>query len=42
VFGVKDSLICEFTRQTDPETAAELGLASRFWSVQHEFKLVRG
>jgi catechol 1,2-dioxygenase len=42
VFGVKDSLICEFTRQTDPKTAAELGLASPFWSVQHEFKLVRG
>jgi catechol 1,2-dioxygenase len=41
VFGVKDSLICEFTQHADPKAAADLGLASPFWSVQHEFKLVR-
>lgn len=41
VFGVKDSLICEFTQHDDPKAAAEAGLPNPFWSVQHEFRLVR-
>ena len=41
VFGVKDSLICDFTQHDDPKAAAEIGLKNPFWSVQHEFKLVR-
>lgn len=42
VFGVKDSLICEFTQQDDPKAAAGIGLKNPYWSVRHEFKLVRG
>ena len=41
VFGVKDSLICEFTQRNDPKAAAEIGLRNPFWSVEHEFKLVK-
>jgi catechol 1,2-dioxygenase len=41
VFGVKDSLICEFTQHDNPKKAAEIGLQNPFWTVEHEFKLVR-
>jgi hydroxyquinol 1,2-dioxygenase len=41
VFGVKDSLVCEITQHDDPKAAAEVGLANPFWSLRHEFKLVR-
>jgi catechol 1,2-dioxygenase len=41
VFGVKDSLICEFTQRNDPKAAAGIGLRNPFWSVEHEFRLVR-
>ncbi len=41
VFGVKDSLVCELTQHDDPKAAAEAGLKNPFWSLQHEFKLVR-
>ncbi len=41
VFGVKDSLVCEITQHADPKAAAEAGLTSPFWSLLHEFKLVR-
>ena len=41
VFGVKDSLVCEITQHDDPKAAKEAGLSNPFWSLQHEFKLVR-
>ena len=41
VFGVKGSLICDFTQHDDPKKAAEIGLKNPFWSVQHEFRLVK-
>lgn len=41
VFGVKDSLVCELTQHDDPNAATEAGLKNPFWSLQHEFKLVR-
>ena len=41
VFGVKDSLVCEINQHDDPGRAAEIGLQNPFWSLQHEFKLVR-
>jgi protocatechuate 3,4-dioxygenase beta subunit len=42
VFGVKDSLVCDITQRNDPGKAAEIGLANPYWTLQHEFKLVRG
>ncbi len=41
VFGVKDSLVCEVTQHDDSKKAAEVGVENPFWSLQHEFKLVR-
>ena len=41
VFGVKDSLVCEIDQHDDPGRAVEIGLQNPFWSLQHEFKLVR-
>lgn len=41
VFGVKDSLVCEVMQHNDSKKAAEVGVANPFWSLQHEFKLVR-
>jgi catechol 1,2-dioxygenase len=41
VFGVKDSLVCEIDQHDDPRKAAQIGLQNPFWSLQHEFKLVR-
>ncbi len=41
VFGVKDSLVCEVTQNDDSKKAAEVGVDNPFWSLQHEFKLVR-
>jgi len=41
VFGVKDSLVCEVTQHDDVKAAAEVGVENPFWSLQHEFKLVR-
>jgi protocatechuate 3,4-dioxygenase beta subunit len=41
VFGVKDSLVCEITQHDSPGKAAEIGLSNPYWSLQHEFKLVR-
>ncbi|MFN3744944.1 MAG: intradiol ring-cleavage dioxygenase [Hyphomicrobiaceae bacterium] len=41
VFGVKDSLVCEIVPHDDPKAAANAGLANPFWSLRHDFKLVR-
>ncbi len=41
VFGVKDSLVCEVTQHDDAKKATEVGVENPFWSLQHEFKLVR-
>jgi len=41
VFGVKDSLVCDINQHDDAKAAAEVGLQNPFWSLQHEFKLVR-
>ncbi|TPI60773.1 MULTISPECIES: intradiol ring-cleavage dioxygenase [unclassified Mesorhizobium] len=37
VFGVKDSLIADFTKVTNPEKARELGFDAPFWSVEWDF-----
>lgn len=39
VFGVKDSLIAEFDRVTDPEQARALGFDQPYWSVKWDFVL---
>ncbi|WPZ35138.1 dioxygenase [Thalassobaculum sp. OXR-137] len=39
VFGVKESLIREFTRHDDPAQAAEFGVANPFWTVETDFVL---
>lgn len=39
VFGVKDSLIADFTKITDREKANELGFETPFWSVEWDFVL---
>ncbi|MGX5801120.1 intradiol ring-cleavage dioxygenase [Bradyrhizobium sp. Arg314] len=39
VFGVKDSLIADFTKVTDREKASELGFEAPFWSVEWDFVL---
>ncbi len=39
VFGVKDSLIAEFDRVTDPEQARALGFDQPYWSVKWNFVL---
>ena len=39
VFGVKESLIAEFTRHDDPGRAAELNVANPFWTVETDFVL---
>ena len=41
VFGVKDSLVCDFNQHDDAGKAAEIGLPNPFWVLDHEFKLVR-
>lgn len=40
VFGVKESLIGDFTRHDAPPRAAELGLANPFWVLPADFTLV--
>jgi hydroxyquinol 1,2-dioxygenase len=42
VFGVKDSLVCEFKQHDDPGKANEAGVNNPYWSLHHEFKLVKG
>jgi protocatechuate 3,4-dioxygenase beta subunit len=42
VFGVKDSLVCEFKQHDDPGKAAEADVNNPYWSLQHDFKLVKG
>ena len=39
VFGVKDSLVADFTKVTDPKKAHELGFETPFWSVEWDFVL---
>ena len=39
VFGVKESLIADFTRHDDPGRAAELKIANPFWTVETDFVL---
>jgi catechol 1,2-dioxygenase len=39
VFGVKDSLIADFEKVTDPARAYELGFDGPFWSVDWDFVL---
>jgi hydroxyquinol 1,2-dioxygenase len=39
VFGVKDSLIADFTKVTDREKASALGFEPPFWSVEWDFVL---
>ncbi|AXS41986.1 intradiol ring-cleavage dioxygenase [Breoghania sp. L-A4] len=39
VFGVKQSLLAEFKRTSDPERARELEFAGDFWDVEHDFVL---
>ncbi|WP_217578331.1 intradiol ring-cleavage dioxygenase [Mesorhizobium sp. GbtcB19] len=39
VFGVKDSLIADFTKVTDREKAREFGFDAPFWSVDWDFVL---
>lgn len=39
VFGVKDSLIADFQKVTDPARAYELGFESPFWAVDWDFVL---
>lgn len=41
VFGVKDSLVCEIAQQDNAAKATEIGLANPYWTLTHEFKLVR-
>jgi catechol 1,2-dioxygenase len=41
VFGVKDSLIVPFVRHDDQTEAALAGVASPFYTAEHEFVLVR-
>jgi catechol 1,2-dioxygenase len=40
VFGVKDSLVVPFMLRDDPTDAKRLGLASPFYTAEHEFRLV--
>lgn len=40
VFGVKDSLIIDFTLNDDPVRAKELGVANPFYTAEHDFVLV--
>ncbi|MFD0852038.1 hypothetical protein ACFQ07_07385, partial [Actinomadura adrarensis] len=39
VFAVSSSLIAEFTEVTDPESAAEVGLAAPYWTTEADFVL---
>lgn len=39
VFGVKESLIAEFTRVEDPDRMAEMGFDEPFWEVEFDFVL---
>jgi hydroxyquinol 1,2-dioxygenase len=39
VFAVNSSLVADFTEVTDPESAAEAGLPSPYWSAEAEFVL---
>lgn len=41
VFGVKKSLLADFRKADDPARVKELGFASRFWEVEHDFVLAR-
>ncbi len=41
VFGVKQSLIANFTKVNDTEQADKLGFSGPFWSVEWNFVLVR-
>jgi protocatechuate 3,4-dioxygenase beta subunit len=41
VFGVKESLLAQFTKVNDPARSKELGFASEFWDVEHDFVLAR-
>ena len=40
VFGVKDSLVVPFMLRDDPTDAKRLGLASPFYTAEHEFRLI--
>jgi len=42
VFGVKESLLAEFTKVDDPKRAKELGFKDWFWEVEYDFVLARG
>jgi catechol 1,2-dioxygenase len=41
VFGVKESLIEDFTQHDDPRRAAELGLGNPFWTITHDFVMTK-
>lgn len=41
VFGVKDSLVCEINQHDNPGRAAEIGLGNPYWTLDHQFMLVR-
>ncbi len=41
VFGVKESLLAEFTKTDDPARARDCGFAGPFWDVEHDFVLAR-
>ena len=39
VFGVKESLLAEFRKISDPARAKQYGFAGEFWDVEHDFIL---
>jgi catechol 1,2-dioxygenase len=39
VFGVKESLVADFRKNTDPESAKKLDMPSPFWEVEWDFIL---
>lgn len=42
VFGVKDSLLADFTQADEPEVAAKYAMPNPFWRMRYDFVLVPG